>query len=384
MNTPALFLGDDTLTGLGVARNLGRNGVPVLRVGSRDNPQLASRFISDHWVIPDLEACSDSEFVAKMSALASRSPDRPVLFPGSDLHVLRLTRTQEHLETFFRFTTCNRNAAEILANKMRFSSFLEDAGIPHPRTQVIQNHADLESAGPPRFPVFLKPEYSQRFSECFGCKGFVANTQAELTEHLKRVWDAGLQVILQEIIPGPANHMCGCAGYHDGRTITSFCYRRIREYPHGFGCGTFIETVPSFFARTKLGECLERLAYCGIFDAEFKLDPRDNAFKLIEINARSWWQNALPTGAGFNVIHAAYLDAMGQPAPKRGHDSYRSGVKWVSLNLDLKSMLEDGGNPLSWLWSLKGTRTFAVLAVDDPRPFVRLTGGILQRKILRR
>ena len=47
--------------------------------------------------------------------------------------------------------------------------------------------------------------------------------------------------------------------------------------------------------KNKIINYLKKIQFNGLFDAEFKKDPRDGNFKLIEINARSWWQNSFPT-----------------------------------------------------------------------------------------
>ena len=79
---------------------------------------------------------------------------------------------------------------------------------------------------------------------------------------------------------------------------------------------------------------LKEIKYNGIFDAEFKLDHRDGLYKLIEINARPWWQNALPTKCGMNIIKAAYDHAAGNTAAEVLHQDYRYGIKWINLTED--------------------------------------------------
>ena len=79
----------------------------------------------------------------------------------------------------------------------------------------------------------------------------------------------------------------------------------MREFPEGFGCGSLLESVQPFVSETRLLEHLDRPGYTGIFDAEFKRDPRDGVYKMIEINARSWWQNTHPSGSGPNIVMSA-------------------------------------------------------------------------------
>jgi predicted ATP-grasp superfamily ATP-dependent carboligase len=60
---------------------------------------------------------------------------------------------------------------------------------------------------------------------------------------------------------------------------------------------------------------LAHLEYRGIFSAEFKRDPRDGLFKLLEINARPWWYIEYAERCGVDVCTMAYRDALGEPVP---------------------------------------------------------------------
>jgi D-aspartate ligase len=56
---------------------------------------------------------------------------------------------------------------------------------------------------------------------------------------------------------------------------------------------------------------LDAVGYHGIFSAEFKRDPRDGLFKLLEINTRPWWFVDFAVRCGVDVCRMAYDDAQG-------------------------------------------------------------------------
>jgi predicted ATP-grasp superfamily ATP-dependent carboligase len=177
--------------------------------------------------------------------------------------------------------------------------------------------------------------------------------------------------------------MHGVAGYRrrSGETVW-VCYRRVREYPAGFGCGSVIETCPSFVHETRLLELLETIGYEGLFDAELKRDPRNGAFSLIEINARSWWQNLLPTRSGINLIELRYRDAAGLAGDAAlPRSEYESGVKWIHLYNDISAARNEGLGWISWIRSLMGRKVFAFHALDDPLPQMRMLSWILRGKL---
>ena len=102
-------------------------------------------------------------------------------------------------------------------------------------------------------------------------------------------------------------------------------------------------------------------------ESEFKLDPRDNEFKLIEINARSWWQNYLPTKCGLNIILKAYLDAIGEEVEYS--EEYITGIKWINFFNDIRSSISSLDIlRKDWINSYKNVRDWALFDIHDPLP----------------
>ena len=66
---------------------------------------------------------------------------------------------------------------------------------------------------------------------------------------------------------------------------------------------------------TPCGACSAQSSYRGIFSAEFKRDPRDGLFKLLEVNARPWWFVDFAVRCGVDVCRMAYDDALGREVP---------------------------------------------------------------------
>jgi predicted ATP-grasp superfamily ATP-dependent carboligase len=76
-----------------------------------------------------------------------------------------------------------------------------------------------------------------------------------------------------------------------------------------------------------------KLGYTGLFMAEFKQDPRDSVFKLLEVNARSAGDNHFMLACGVNHVLAAYHDALQEPVSPT--PAYRTGVYNINLKNDL-------------------------------------------------
>jgi predicted ATP-grasp superfamily ATP-dependent carboligase len=145
-------------------------------------------------------------------------------------------------------------------------------------------------------------------------------------------------------------------------------------YPAEFGNSTLSVTVPldevdpAVHSLTRL---LGGLGYTGLFDAEFKYDERDGLFKVLEVNARPWWQLEIAAASGLDLCSMAYRDALGLPFA--GGREYAIGRTWVHPLPDLKAW---------WASRRAGTvagptpvRAFfgganAIFAGDDPMPAV--------------
>jgi predicted ATP-grasp superfamily ATP-dependent carboligase len=353
----------------------------VHRLGATREPLLGSRYIRSTRVVPALDRMGDDEYFDVLDDVRRRIGGRPVLFPITDLHVLRQSRLGPRLADF-RPTTAAYDAVELLVNKRRFYEKLEALGVAHPATRSPRTPAEFEAAaGEIGYPVYVKPEISPLFHRSFHRKGLVARNAEELRVHVRDVARFGLDVVLQEIVPGGATCMHGCAGYRRGAETVWVCYRRVREYPAGFGCGSVIETCPSFVEETRLLEVLDSIGYEGLFDAELKRDPRSGVFSLIEINARSWWQNLLPTRSGINLIELAYRDAAGLGEGPLPASEYEHGIKWIHLYNDISAAREEGLSWTGWLRSLAGPRVFAFHALDDPLPQAQQLWWVLKGKM---
>ena len=74
--------------------------------------------------------------------------------------------------------------------------------------------------------------------------------------------------------------------------------RRRRQHPPDFGrASTFVETLEEPEARGALrAHALRKIGYDGLVELEFKRDPRDGSFKLLDFNARTWGYHSLGSG----------------------------------------------------------------------------------------
>jgi D-aspartate ligase len=157
--------------------------------------------------------------------------------------------------------------------------------------------------------------------------------------------------------------------------------------PPDFGNSTMQISVPlgdAGDASATLRTLLADIDYRGIFSAEFKKDPRDNAFSLIEVNARPWWYVEFAARCGVNVTEMAVRDALGQPVETISR--YAVGRRCVYPYYDLQAVrAERSAGRLSMLgWARSWLGSYQpVFRWSDPLPAIgevaALIGGRVRR-----
>ena len=366
-DVPALVLGAG-ISALAVLRGLGRSGVPVFAAGAETTLVRRSR-----WYRP---APGDAELGAGLTEyLRTSNLSRAVLFGCTDQWAETLAALPADLAGRFPAVVAEPDVLRALTDKEAFAEAARVAGVPTPRTQRVSGPQDLAALSDQQLEgAFLKPADSQRFSQRFGVKALSVRDRAHAAELLGPLAEEQHAMLLQEYIPGPPTGHVFLDGYVDRAGVMRACVarRRLRMYPADFGNSTLSVTVPAVEvedAVDSLRRLFLKLGYRGLFDAEFTYDERDGQFKLIEVNARPWWQLEILSACGVDVVPMAYRDALGLPI--RSIERYRLGCTWVHPLPDVRSWWAtrgrgSGGFPLRY-WMRDAN---AVYSRDDPRPAV--------------
>jgi D-aspartate ligase len=316
----------------------------------------------------------DRDVAPLVASLHEANVDHAVLFPCDDQWldvVARLVAVDPRSHTA---SVPGPDVVERLTDKGVFAQTLEALDIPRPRTFEVRSIADLKAIDDGEFAsFFLKPRDSQRFTQEFLDKGISFTDRRLAMSKLERALGDGHALLAQERITGPPRNHVFLDGFVDrsGRIAGLFARRRVRMFPPEFGNSTDSVTIPLVDvedALDSLRRLFEAIGYRGVFDAEFKWDDAASIHKIIEVNARAWWQIELARAAGVDVVRMAYLDALGLdvvPATR-----YRIGRRWVHTLPDLRARLRaprikgpDGPRHEGWF-----AARHAVLRWSDPGP----------------
>ena len=361
------------ITLLGAIRALSETGARVLALPDADGPATRSR-----WFRPaprTLSGLTPSRLASGLQHL----PSGTVLMPCSDAWARAVAALPDEAIRRHPASVAPLGAIDVLVDKNLFRDALGRLGLPHPKTVTLKSESEISES---MFEsAFLKPVNSQEFFARFGVKAFRVSGKSEAAAKFSSCADAGLEMLLQEYIPGPPTNHYFIDGFIDRHGVTQarFARRRLRMSPPDFGNSTLMESVPltdtGSAART-LDTLLAAIRYRGVFSAEFKRDERTREFNLIEVNARPWWYVEFAARCGVNVCELAMRDALEQSVTTVS--GYAVGRRCVFPYYDIDAIraevgagrLSLGAAALSWLGAYQ-----PIFRWSDPMPAV---GGVLE------
>jgi predicted ATP-grasp superfamily ATP-dependent carboligase len=246
-------------------------------------------------------------------------------------------------------------------------------GIPTPVTHYpddIDQLAQLDSLTP---PFAIKPAIKEHFFYATKAKAWRANSHSELRALYQKA--SGLagqgEIMVQELIPGGGcQQFSYCAFFRNGEAVGKMMARRRRQHPIEFGrASTYVETVDIPILEDYSERFLRAIDYYGLVEIEYKLDPRDSQYKLLDVNARTWGYHSLGAKAGVDFSYMLYSDQVGLPVPfAKG----RSGLAWVRTTTDfpaaMVAILSGDTSVKSYLRSMRDCNVEAVFSLADPLP----------------
>lgn len=382
----ALVMGMDA-NGLGVARALGRQGVPVIGLDDRSKiPGFKSRYVKPR-ICPDVMSEPDS-VLEMLLGIGSELGHKAVLFPTTDAFALFLSRQRNQLSQCYDFNIPPVGSEELIVNKRRQYEEAEKLGIPIAEVFYPRHDEDVaDIAAKAIFPAFIKPTSSHLWSMHFANKGFIVRNRIELREKMAKVLPTGLEVMVQAIMTPPSKDLYSVGAYFgkDGYISPSITWHKLRQYPPNFGVGSLVESVHQPDVEELGLRYLKGIGYQGIGYVEFKKDQRDGRWKMVELNARTGQTNALQEAAGMSLPLIAYTDITGGDLTR--FRDYQDGVLWWNGLCDLDScwrLWRRGEERLGeWPRSFLACDVHAYFAFEDMMPALRRYGyGVeLARKL---
>ena len=359
--------------GLGIARSLGRRGIPIYVIDDQYSISQFSKYVTRVVRVKDLR--DETRTVESVLDVGRRYGLKGwVLFPTRDETVAAFSRHRDRLAEFFRVTTAGWETVKWAWDKKNTYERAAELGIPVPHTYNPRTEPELKALYS-RLPLALKPAVKENFFYATGAKAWRAETPDQLIDLFRRAIRQirPEEILIQEIIPGDGQQQYSyCAFFRDGEAHSTLVAKRLRQHPREFGrAATYVETIEHPEIEELSERFLRAIDFYGLVEVEFKRDPRDGQFKLLDVNARTWGFHSIGVPAGVDFPYLLYADQVGQPIER---SRAKAGVGWIRAVTDLPTAaldLWDHELDMRSYWnSLRNTRAESVFCLQDPLPSV--------------
>lgn len=318
---PAIVLEVGWVNGLGAIQSLARAGVKVLALDHRPFAiGLRSRFCLP-LLCPDPYAAEEG-FAAFLSELVELLPAPTPIFATHDDGLASIARALPQFDGKLLCPAPDAETLDVLQQKRWQLARAAEVEVAAPLTLYPGSASEArQAANEVGFPLFVKPSEPIAFRKVYPKRRvFRCDSMADLDQAYEKA--APYAPMLQEVVPGGDKELYTVGSYldRDGRALGIFCGRKLRQTPRSR------KLVPRGVGSCRHGEAvwipeivedsLRLLKVCdftGISQVEFKRDPRDGRYKLMEINPRLWMWHTLAAACGVNLPYIAYLDLTGRP-----------------------------------------------------------------------
>jgi predicted ATP-grasp superfamily ATP-dependent carboligase len=341
---PETLLADNVLAAI---RSLGRVGYYVTVATPDDSrgwrwvAKLRSRFVESAVFIQSPHV-SPSGFVQDLLELVANQ-EFDVLLPFSHSSVLPISYNKELLSQHVHIPIAEYPILRRAHDKLETIRLAQGLDVPTPVTFHPKSRADLFALKEYLpFPCLVKARqgcgvgktirFAKNFEELVA--GYdVINDQPSTPP----VNDYSLPII-QEYVPGQIHDALFL--YANGECKAALTQERVITYPVQGGPGAVNQTTHDPLLRELGQRLLDALGWHGPTQVEFRLDPRDGQYKLLEINPKLWGTLPLSLVAGIDFSRmACELAYHGDVEP---NFNYRVDVYYRGLfSTELQTLVQD-------------------------------------------
>jgi D-aspartate ligase len=379
---PAVVLDVSFVNGLEAIRSLAATGAPVIAVDHRKGALGFRSRLATHVLSPD--PTDEEAYVAFLAELADSTFSEPaVAFPTHDAPLAVLARNAGRLAGY-QLPGSGWDVLEPLQRKRHQYAVAEAAGVGVPLTFAADDEdAARAAAAKLSYPAVVKPGDPIPFKRRFGRPVLVCETPEQLIEAWRSAADC--EPLLQEVIPGDDATLWTVGSYTDasGTALGLFCGRKLVQMPRGFGTCRVGEARWREDVVEQALALLAALGFHGIAQTEFRLDPRDGRFKLMEVNPRLWQWHGLARSCGVDLPRIAYLDVLGRPQTPVRSGPAHDGRRWVVAAAHLRASRQEGTSLRRALREIGPHAVEGTFDVRDPLPALVQASGLVTAPIAR-
>jgi len=194
-----------------------------------------------------------------------------------------------------------KETIDLVSDKYSTIILAQTVGVPVPETILVKELDDLQSIADWDFPIVVKDRFSLRWLGDKGQSGEVAYaySRGDLQTVVRSRLDAMGDVLVQKFCDGVG---IGFSCFvQNGEIFSPFQWQRIREKdPRGSGSSARKSISLAREIRSYAKSLLSQTDFQGILMVEFKKNPSNGHYSLMEINGRPWGSIQLPIHCGID------------------------------------------------------------------------------------
>lgn len=304
---PGVIIIEGHVQGLSNVRALGEQGIPVWVIDKSDCVARYSKYCQNFEICPAYDSEPFIDFLIQFSE--KQNLKKWLLLPSNDHAVYSISKNKEKLNHHFKLITEDLETVLKIYDKVELLKIANEIGVDYPLYETYNSLSDCDKVKL-NFPLITKGNNGLSFYKKTKTKVLLSNTKEELKSNLQNL-ESKIplkETFTQEILPFS----------EENKTISFTCFSikgeikahwigiKLREHPLRFGTATLAESIEKSELLQPSKKLMKTLNYTGICEIEYLLDIRDNKYKLIEINARSWLWIGLAKACGVNYAKIAY------------------------------------------------------------------------------
>ena len=360
---PGVIIIGGHVQGLGIARVFGTNHIDTILLDTTGvnltrHSKYCKRFIK----------YEKGKLFEKLNWLAQEgSYQNWLLMPTNDEIVGLLSERKDQLSKFFKVSTEDEGVLKYFFNKRLTYKLASDLEIAIPKTWMADNWNELNDMDI-TYPCIIKPAVMHTFYSQTKQKVFVCKNKSELRANYERALKLipHQEIIVQDIIPGTSEHQYSVCFMFDGqKPLVTLAARRARQHPPDFGnATTYAETVDIPQVVERGIKILKKVNFSGVCEVEFKFDTRDNDFKFLEVNPRTWKWHSIAEKSNSPILMSLYNYTYDlEPVIKNDQDE----ATFRHLATDIPTMIKMRLSKMNYSKTKKNTK-FAVWNSKDLAP----------------
>ena len=378
---------------LTIVQSLAKKGIPVI-VGDRARgiksyfgEAMLSRYPHHRFFYPFPEHFPLA-FIDTINRISKKYNALILLPVGADTCVA-VSAFREYLHSQIKIVLANDSLIQKAHDKYNCLKFAEKIGVRIPETRLLREISGADDIIEMGLPLVIKPRKGagslgvkivNNVKDVMRLRKDLAEKSSKNDYQSFKIYDDS-DPLIQEFIEGPIVDACVIADHGEIKAMVT--QERLKTLPPQGGYGVMNKTIMVPEVKKMAEWLITGLGWHGLAQVEFKYNPRDATYRLMEINPKFWGTLAISVAAGVDFPYMAYQMAKGDDIrPVMGFKE-NCIYRWVLPNELLHVMQSDNRKEACKRY-IKDFFKPAHYNIDlhDPLPIISLFLKFLDRRIV--